>query len=399
MKKRTFLLLLVAILLAAGLGMLMVEHQGYVLITWKNIRFEATLWVFLACLAVLLAGLYLLRMVACGVLCSLGWVNPWSRRNRSKRLDEAVNLGMLEYSRGNWQPALRQLTHAAKTSPQPLPYILAAARAAEKMQQPAVADQLLDEARTRLPENDLAIILCQAELYQQRGQIQQAQQLLQDAHQHNSENPELIERLYRLLLDSRDWSGLIGLAPDLYKIKSLPESEVKAVEYRAWQGRLQAAGNRQELDKIWHTMSSTLHRHAPTVLAYCSQLITFGHAGEAEELLRVQLEQHVDVQLLQAYAQIPHADAARALQTGEAWLQQVPNDAMALFAAGRLAVQARQWAKARDYYQASLKCQPTPQVYAELARLLSQMGDYKTGNELLASGIRLLERQSGSATS
>ena len=33
MKKRTFLLLLIAILLAAGLGMLIVEHQGYVLIT------------------------------------------------------------------------------------------------------------------------------------------------------------------------------------------------------------------------------------------------------------------------------------------------------------------------------------------------------------------------------
>lgn len=399
MKKRTFLLLLVAILLAAGLGMLMVEHQGYVLITWKNIRFEATLWVFLACLAVLLAGLYLLRMLACGVLCSLGWVNPWSARNRKKRLDEAVNEGMLQYSRGNWQPALRQLTHAAKTSPQPLPYILAAARAAEKMQQPAVADQLLDEARNRLPENDLAIVLCQAELYQQRGQLQQAQQLLLSAHQQDTENPELIERLYLLLLDNRDWGGLIGLVPDLYKVKSLPESEVKAVEQRAWQGRMQTATSRQELDKVWHTMSSALHRNASVVLAYCSQLITLGQAADAEELLRVQLEQHVDVQLLQAYAQIPHADPARALQAGEGWLKQLPGDAMALFAVGRLAVQARQWGKARDYYQTSLERQPTPQVYAELARLLNQMGDYKTGNELLATGIRMLERQSTAADS
>lgn len=65
------------------------------------------------------------------------------------------------------------------------------------------------------------------------------------------------------------------------------------------------------------------------------------------------------------------------------------------FAAGRLAVQARQWAKARDYYRGSLELQPTPQVYAELARLLNQMGDYKSGNELLASGIRLLEEQAG----
>ena len=393
MKKRTFLLLLIAILLAAGLGMLVVEHQGYVLITWKNIRFESTLWVFLACIAVLLAGLYVLRMLACLLLGSLGWVNPWSARNRKRRLDEAVAEGMMEYTRGNWQPALRQLSHAAKASPEPLPYILAAARAAEKLQQHTVADQLLEDARSRLPESDLAIVLCQADLYQQRGQDQQAQELLQKAHWRDTENPELIERLYHILLANRDWGGLVGLVPDLYKVKALSEGEVRALELRAWQGRLQEAADLQELNKAWNTMSSKLHRNAQTVLAYCSRLITLGHAADAEELLRHQLEQEVDVALLQAYAQIPHANPERALQRGEAWLQQVPGDAMALFAVGRLAVQAHQWAKARDYYRSSLELQPTPQVYAELARLLNQMGDYKTGNELLASGIRMLEQQ------
>ncbi|NLY16992.1 MAG: heme biosynthesis protein HemY [Gammaproteobacteria bacterium] len=395
MKKRTFLLLLIAILLAAGLGMLIVEHQGYVLITWKNIRFETTFWVFLACIAVLLAGLYFLRMLACVLLGSLGWVNPWSARNRKRRLDEAVDEGMMEYTRGNWQPALRQLSYAAKASPQPLPYILAAARAAEKLQQHGVADQLLEDARRRLPENDLAIVLCQAELHQQRGHEQQAQELLQKAYWRDTENPELIERLYRILLANGDWGGLVGLVPDLYKVKSLTESEVKALELRAWQGRLHEAADLQELNKVWNTLSSTLHRNPQIVLAYCSRLITLGHATDAEGLLRQQLEQKVDVALLQAYAQIPHVNPERALQAAEGWLQQVSGDAMALFAAGRLAVQARQWAKARDYYRGSLELQPTPQVYAELARLLNQMGDYKSGNELLSSGIRLLEEQAG----
>lgn len=395
MKKRTFLIFLVAILLAAGLGMLVVEHQGYVLITWKNIRFESTLWIFLAGIAILLAGLYLLRVLACGLLQSIGWVNPWSARNRTKRLDEAVHLGMLEYSRGNWQPALRQLSHAAKVSPQPLPYILAAARAAEKLQQPETADQMLREARARLPDSDLAIVLCQAELYQQRGQQQQAQQTLQTARNHHPENPELLERLYQLYLADKNWGALLGLMPDLSRVKSLQDAEVRALEQRAWQGRLQEVGNVQELDKIWSTMSSSLHRNPQTVLAYCSQLITLGHADRAESLLRQQLQAEVNVQLLQAYAQIPHLDAERALERGESWLKEVPGDALALFAVGRLAVQAHQWAKARDYYQESLERYPTPQVYAELARLLNQLGDYKTGNELLASGIRLLESQAG----
>lgn len=393
MRKRTFLLFLLAILLAAGLGMLMVEHHGYVLITWKNIRFESTLWIFLACLAVLLAVLYVLRVLATGVLCSLGWVNPWSARNRKKRLDSAVHQGMLEYSRGNWQSALRQLTHAAKTSPQPLPYILTAARVAEKMQQPETADQLLSEARARLPDNDLAIVLCQVELYLQRNQQEQAQQLLQENRREHPDNPELIERLYRLLLDNQDWGGLIGLLPSLHKVKSLSADEIRALESRAWQGRLQSAGSQQELGTIWSTMSSVLHRNPQTLLAYCSQLITLGQAIEAEGLLRQQLNQQVDVQLLQAYAQIPHTVPERALTLGEGWLQQVSDDAMALFAVGRLAIQARQWGKARDYYQASLERQPAPHVYAELARLLNQLGDHKTGSELLDTGIRMLEQQ------
>lgn len=395
MKKRTFMLLLLAILAAAGLGMLVVEHQGYVLITWKNIRFEATLWVFLACLAILLAALYLLRLLAGGLLRSLGWVNPWSARNRKKRLDNAVHQGMLEFSRGNWQPALRQLSHAAKASEQPLPYLLAAARAAEKLQQPDTADQLLGEARARLPDNDLAVSLCQAELHVQRGQKQQAQDVLQDARKHHADNPELVLRLHQLLLDNQDWGGLIGLLPDLRKGRVVPEADLSALEQRAWQGRLQSATRLDDLQKIWNTMPASLHRHARTVLAYCSQLITLGHAGEAEGLLRQQLAQEVDVQLLQAYAQIPHADPAAALERGEGWLRQKADDALALFAVGRLAVQARQWGKARDYYQASLERMPTPQVYAELARLLNQMGDYKTGGELLATGIRLLEQQNG----
>ena len=393
MKKRTFLILLVAILVAAGLGMLVVEHQGYVLITWKNIRFEATFWVFLACIAILLGALYFLRVLACNLLRSAGWINPWSARNRKKRLDEAVTLGMLEFSRGNWQPALRQLSHAARTSPQPLPYMLAAARAAEKLQQHATADQLLNEARARLPRNDLAITLCQAELLQQRGQQARAQELLQEARQHHADNPELLERLYNQLLDNNDWGGLIGLAPDLRKARILPDAEVIALEHRAWQGRLHGATSHAELQKIWTTMSSGLHRNPQTLLAYCSQLITLGRAADAKGLLKQQLDQQVNVQLLQAYAQIPHEDAAEALKTAEGWLQQVPGDALALFALGRLAVQARQWAKARDYYQASLERQPTPQVYAELARLLNQMGDHKTGSELLDTSIRMLEQQ------
>ena len=83
--KRTYLILLAVILCAAALGMFIVEHTGYVLISWKTFRYESSLWMFLAVLAAALALLYGLRTLIKMTLVSTGLINPWSRRNQSRR--------------------------------------------------------------------------------------------------------------------------------------------------------------------------------------------------------------------------------------------------------------------------------------------------------------------------
>ena len=59
--KRTYLILLIVVACAAVLGMFIVEHTGYVLISWKSFRYESSLWMFLALLTAVLALLYGLR--------------------------------------------------------------------------------------------------------------------------------------------------------------------------------------------------------------------------------------------------------------------------------------------------------------------------------------------------
>lgn len=398
MKKRTYLLLVIAILAATVLGMLVVEHQGYVLITWKNVRYESTLWIFLAVLAALALLASLARGLAALLLRSLGWVNPWSARNRRKRLDEAADRGLLEFNRGNWQAALKHLEHAGKVSERPLPYLLAAARSADKLGQHQQADDLLAQAGQRLKGQDPAISLCQADLHIQRGQLLQARDCLQEARSRHPGNSELLERLLELLLQQQDWSSLTGLLPDLRKARLRSSEELDSLEQQTWQGRLQQAEDARALEKTWAAMSSTLHQSPGILLAYCSRLIVLGQARDAEALLRRQLDKNMDSQLLQAWSQIPHADATRALQTARNWQAQMPDDPHVLLALGKLAIQANEWAAARDYLQASLSRQPTAQAYAELARLLGRMGDHKAGNELLDTSIRLLEQQSLSST-
>ncbi len=398
MKKRTYLLLLIAIVAATLLGMLVVEHQGYVLIAWKNARYESTLWVFLAVLAVLALALSLLRSLAGLLLGSLGWINPWSAGNRRKRLDVAASQGLLEFSRGNWQPALKHLEYAGQHSTRPLPYLLAAARTAEKLGQHQQADQLLAQASQRLKDQDPAISLCQAELHIQRGHYPQACESLQQARSRHPGNSELLERLLELYLQQQDWAALAGLLPDLRKNRLRSPDELDHLELQIWQGRLQHATDTGALEKTWSAMASSLHQVPAILLAYCSRLIVMGHARNAESLLRRQLEKSMDSQLLQAWAQIPHADPARALKAARQWLEQMPDDPHVLLALGKLAIQANEWAAARDYLQASLSRQPSAQAYTELARLLGRMGDHKAGQELLDTGIRLLEQQNLTST-
>ena len=51
--KRAYLFILLAIVIAAAVGVMMTQHTGYVLLAWKGYRFESSLWVFLAILAVI----------------------------------------------------------------------------------------------------------------------------------------------------------------------------------------------------------------------------------------------------------------------------------------------------------------------------------------------------------
>ena len=51
--KRLYVILFVVIAAAALLGVAIAEHSGYVLVAYKNFRYEAGLWVTLALVAVL----------------------------------------------------------------------------------------------------------------------------------------------------------------------------------------------------------------------------------------------------------------------------------------------------------------------------------------------------------
>lgn len=400
--KRTYLILLVVVACAAALGMFIAEHTGYVLISWKSFRYESSLWLFLAVLVGVFAILYGLRALLKMTLISSGLINPWSQRNQRRRLRLAAEQGMLDLAQGHWKNALRHLRRAAQGEAKPLVYLLGAASAAEKLGHSEEADQLLEQALIKQPSAEVAVALAHADLQQQRADDAGAQDTLQAMHELHPEHPEVLLRLQALLRQRQDWSALIALLPALRKCKRLNSEQLQNIEYQAWSGRLASASQckagqdtqdaLKSLETAWQGLSSKLKHDPQLVAAYCTELVRLNAHEQAESLLRHTLKDRLDDHLIDLYGRTQAKDTVRQLQLAESWLKQSPNNPILLRALGRLSLRNQLWGKARDYFESSLQLHRQAHTCAELARLLSHLGDTQRSNQLFAESFQLLEQ-------
>lgn len=399
--KRVYLLAVIAIVVATALGIAIAKHSGYVLIAYGGFRYQSGLWAALGGLLCLILALYIVRYLLGLVLASSGVVNPWSRRNRSRRIRIAVEQGQLDLAEGRWASAQKHLHRAAEAERQPLLFYLGAARAANELGRTEDSDNLLERALERQPQAELAIALTHAQLQLDRGDSEGALDTLQAMHSRHPHNAQVLRLLQRLYLERGDWSALIRLLPDLRKHKALPAAELAALEQRAWGQNLCLAATRgedsqaarQSLERAWQQLTSAQRQEPQLVLAYAEQLRQAGAQGESEEVLRAALKRQYESHLARLYGLVRGADAARQLQTAEGWLKEHPKDPSLLLTLGRLSLQNRLWGKARDYFESSLRLERNPETCAELARLLAGLGETERSNQLFQEGLGMLDER------
>lgn len=400
--KRFYLLLVVAVGVALALGIAISRHTGYVQVTYPHVlRYEAGLWsTLLGAFAIGLA-IYLLRVLLGLVTTSGGVVNPWSRRNRSRRVQVAIEQGQMDLAEGRWASAQRHLHRAAESERQPLLYYLGAARAANEQGKYEESDGLLARALERQPQAELAIALSHAQLQMDRGDTDAALSTLQVMHERHPHSVQVLRQLQRLYQQRGDWSSVIRLLPELRKDKVLPAGELAELERRAWGENLTLAAQRevegeagqQSLNRAWQQLTSAQRQEPQLVLAYAEQLRQLGADAQAEEVLRVALKRTYDSHLIRLYGLLHGADKGKQLKFAEGWLKDHPDDPSLLLTLGRLCLQNSLWGKARDYLESSLRVQRNPEACAELARLLAQLGDTERSNQLFQEGLGLLDKR------
>lgn len=399
--KRLYIIVFLVIAAAGALGLAIAQHAGYVLIAYDSFRYESSLWATLLLVAVIWLVLWGIKALIELVAVSSGVVNPWSNRNRSRRVQVAIEHGQLDLAEGRWASAQRHLQRAAEAERQPLLYYLGAARAANEQGRYDECDSLLERALERQPQAELAIALSHAQLQTDRGDTDGALTTLVAMHERHPHSVQVLRQLQRLHQQRGDWSSVIRLLPELRKDKALPASELAELERRAWGENLSLAAHREEsgavglqsLNRAWQQLTSAQRQEPQLVLAYAEQLRQLGAEVEAEEVLRTALKRQYDSHLARLYGLLRGSDPARQLQVAETWLKDHPNDPSLLLTLGRLCLQTSLWGKARDYLESSLRLQRNPEACAELARLLAQLGDTERSNQLFQEGLGLLDER------
>ncbi|KMM82498.1 HemY protein [Pseudomonas taetrolens] len=399
--KRFYVIVFLLIAAAACVGLAIAEDAGYVLIAYKNFRYESSLWATLALMVILGLLLWGIKLLVELVTASTGLVNPWSRRNRSRRVQIAIEQGQMDLAEGRWASAQKHLARAAEAERQPLLFYLGAARAANEQGRYDESDNLLERALERQPQAELAIALSHAQLQVDRADTEGALSTLQAMHERHPHNVQVLRQLQRLHQQRGDWAALIRLLPELRKDKVLPANELAELERRAWGQNLNLAAQReaggdvglQSLTRAWQQLSSAQRQEPTLVLAYAEQLRQLGAQAEAEEVLRGALKRQYDSHLVRLYGLLRGSDPVKQLQTAEGWLKAHPGDASLLLTLGRLCLQNSLWGKARDYFESSLKVERNPETCAELARLLAQLGDTARSNQLFQEGLNLLDER------
>ncbi|MGE0621789.1 MAG: heme biosynthesis HemY N-terminal domain-containing protein [Pseudomonadales bacterium] len=375
------LLVIVAVVLGGLVGTLVVRDPGYVLVSYGDMAVETSLWFALIALAVLYLSVRLVLWILSRSGEGTGRFGSWLKTRKVRQARQQTVQGLLLMAEGQWADARKILVASAREVGTPLINYLSAARAAHELGDAAGRDELLRRAHESTPGSRFAVGLTQAELQMDGGQWEQSLATLLQLKSNAPRHPQVLSMLCQTYRQLADWQALIELLPEVKKRRIFDDAAFEALQREAWTGRLKQAG--ADAAGVWADLPKELKRQGDLVAVYASALISGGAAEAAEGAVRGALQQGWNDDLVTLYGQIVGPDPNRQMLTAESWLKERPNDPQLLLALGRISLMNGEWAKAREYFETSLRLQRSAQVYGELGRLCVALGDSDRGGEYL----------------
>lgn len=390
--KKSLLLIVVILLAATFLGRWMAADSGYLLVVRDQWQLESTLG-----FVVLITLLAAVALVVLTLLANWAWdvAEPVraTRRFRRRLAQRRLKAGFILLMDGELDKAERLLVAAGGTDDWPLAaWLLAAECARQRGDGEALEEYLQNAARSR--RGDTFSGLMRARFALDDGRPEYAHQQLKALTEEAPGNKRVLALYADVLERQRDWPALCALVPRLRR--ALGDAYAARRERRAWLSRVQQVGQKpgfndgdgraRELRDLWKQVPAALKQDPAMVARYAGFLAQLGEGHRALRLVKEQLSRDWDDRLppvLEAINEVPAEDL---LQTLEQWLVDRPGNAAVLITAGRVALKARLWGKAQNFFEAAANSSQSATALAELSRLYWALGDQ-------ANAVKVFERR------
>lgn len=380
-----------ALLLSVYVALWLSQEGGFVIVTVGDWTIQTSVLLFVGAIVVAVAAIWLLVGLLRRLFGMPARVQRW-RLRRGRRLAHSELIeGLVRLIEGRDTEGRKKLLSHVDRSDLPVLHLLGAAIAAQRQRDYEQRDRLLSEALTADSRARLAVGLVQAELQVEAEQWERALATLNYLSEKAPRSPRLLKLLLRTSLALKDDERLAKLLPELSRNRVLSESEVKTLERELFLRRAAAAQSLVELERLWGELNKAQHEDPALVHAYASALARVHALDEAEQLLRKRLQKGWNEDLVRLYGEIEGGAPDRQLSQLEKWLQGRPDDAALLYAAGRQALRARIWSRARDYLEAAVARDAGVASKVTLAALLAKMQDRETALELYGQAFEQLE--------
>lgn len=388
------LLILLALALGAGgfLAWWLMRDPGYVLIVRDNWEIETSAGFLLLMLLGLVVAVVILTLLLAG-LWNLLAPHRVRRRMGGYVSRRRLQLGATALVQERHERAERLLSAAAEQGEWPLAGWLGAARAAAARGRIEQARQYLEKAHD-CKDGQLPAGLEMARIALTQGDLGSARQELEALSDRWHDHQEITRMRLAILEREQDWDALRNLLP-----RARHDSDTALRERRLWLALLQRAAERpgfdnreqrrEELHALWKDMPTVLQRDPALRARQAGYLAQLGDGKQALKLVTSGLEQGWDDRLPAVLDAIEDLPAETLLQKLESWLETRPGNATLLLTAGRVALRARLWGKARSFFEAASRGGHNATARAELCRLLRALGDHEGARRCLEEQLHL----------
>ncbi|MBL4608919.1 MAG: hypothetical protein JKY01_13970, partial [Pseudomonadales bacterium] len=394
---KLLIVVIVFALLGAVIGGLATQ-KSYVLLAVGNTALETSLWfavaVVLTFIVVFGGGAWVLFK---GLSTSKSFLEWRENRRRQSAAAQAKD-GFLQLAQGSWSKAEELLQASFKNDADSLLGYLGAARAANEQGKNDERDAYLKRAKELNSDAALAIDTSRASMQLERGQFPQAIETLATIGGKNAQNPFVLLLKQRAYLGSDDWQSLRQLMPSLHQFKVADEDSLNRLEKDCYIALINEIGQKRkdkeeampfvnDLLRLREEAPALLRRSASVLCAHARALVSLGEADRASGFLSAEMPAVWSDEALTLYGQIKSNEPAKQLVQAEDWLAGRENNEVLLLALGRLALSGGLPEKAKEYLEKSLSVRKSAEVYAELGRVYSTLGDDQAGNKAFISGL------------